>query len=80
MHRLDKHEDDTAFDTEEQTYNVKLFQIKPTQQLSQHCYPHTGTRVSICGTTQAKIWDLIDPMVPTQTKIKSTALLSKFKI
>ena len=30
--RLDKHEDGTAFDTEEQTYNVNLFQIKPMQQ------------------------------------------------
>ena len=30
--RLDKHEDDTAFDKEEQTYNVNLFQIKPMQQ------------------------------------------------
>ena len=32
IHRLDKHEDGTAFDTEEQTYNVSLFQINSTQQ------------------------------------------------
>ena len=32
IHRLGKHEDGTAFDTEEQTNNVSLFQIKPTQQ------------------------------------------------
>ena len=29
-----------------------------------------GATVSVCGTTQAKKWDLIDRMVPTQTKIK----------
>ena len=30
----------------------------------------TGARVSACGATEAKKWDLIDRMVPTQTKIK----------
>ena len=29
---MDKHEDGTAFDREEQMYNVNLFQIKPMQQ------------------------------------------------
>ena len=92
--RLNKHEDGTAFDTEEQMYNVNLFQIKPMQQSKkptlqsniqlkkefkiqvvvnnhlEYVIADTGARVSVCGTTQAKKWDLIDCMVPTQTKVK----------
>jgi len=30
----------------------------------------TGARVSVCGTKQAKAWNLLEKMVPTKTKIK----------
>ena len=36
----------------------------------EHVIADTGARVSVCGTTQTKKWDLTDRMVPTQTKIK----------
>ena len=95
IYRWYKHEEGTAFDTEEQMYNVNLFQITPMQQSKkptlqsniqqkndfkvqvvannhlQYVIADTGARVSVCDTTPAKKWDLIDPMVPSQTKIKT---------
>ena len=43
--RLDKHEDDNAFDKEEQTYNVNQSdQTNATIQKSQHCSPTSNKK------------------------------------